>query len=141
MGLNLSNRQIAHELDINEDDAQQFTRQLRQGVVAAATTPCRSWHGGGRGGVSGRWAQRPTCRDTKMGHVGRRRRRKGRRGRGIAATDRPPTLDMIARGGQCFLRLCSNVQQTTIQPWITKVIQQGSTVNTDEHSIYARLPA
>ena len=48
---------------------------------------------------------------------------------------------MIARGGQCFLHLCNNVQQTTIQPWITQVIQQGSTVNTDEYSIYARLPA
>ena len=48
---------------------------------------------------------------------------------------------MISRGGQCFLRLCSNVRQTTIQPWITKVIQQRSTVNTDEYSIYARLPA
>ena len=50
-------------------------------------------------------------------------------------------LGMIARGGQCFLRLCSSVQQTTIYPWITLVIQQGSTVNTDEYSIYARLPA
>ena len=39
MGLNLSNRQIAHELGINEDDAQHLTRQLRQGVVAAAATP------------------------------------------------------------------------------------------------------
>ena len=27
-GLNLSNRQIAHELGINEDDAQQMTQQL-----------------------------------------------------------------------------------------------------------------
>jgi transposase len=47
---------------------------------------------------------------------------------------------MIARGGPCFLRLCSYVQQTTVQPWTTRVIQQGSTVNTDEYSIYARLP-
>ena len=39
MGLNLSHRQIAHELGINEDDAQGLTRQLREGVVAAATTP------------------------------------------------------------------------------------------------------
>ncbi|WP_407542883.1 hypothetical protein Q0M94_24720 (plasmid) [Deinococcus radiomollis] len=42
MGLNLSNRQIAHELGIIFVDAQQLTRltrQLRQGVVAAATTP------------------------------------------------------------------------------------------------------
>lgn len=39
MGLNLSNRQIAHLLGINEDDAQQMTQPLRQGVVAASSTP------------------------------------------------------------------------------------------------------
>ena len=33
MGLNLSNRQIAQELDLNTADVQQMTRQLRQGVV------------------------------------------------------------------------------------------------------------
>ncbi|WP_407543022.1 hypothetical protein Q0M94_25480 (plasmid) [Deinococcus radiomollis] len=37
--LNLINSQIAHELDINEDDAQGLTRQLRQGVMAVAATP------------------------------------------------------------------------------------------------------
>ncbi len=35
MGLNLSNRQSAHELGINEDDAQGLIRRLRQGVAAA----------------------------------------------------------------------------------------------------------
>ena len=39
MGLNLSNRQIAHELGLNEDDAQDMTRSLRQGVVDASTMP------------------------------------------------------------------------------------------------------
>jgi hypothetical protein len=34
MGLNLSNQQIAAELDLNKDDVQQMTTQLRQGVVA-----------------------------------------------------------------------------------------------------------
>lgn len=34
MGLNLSNTQIAHELDLNEDDIQQMTQQLRSGIVA-----------------------------------------------------------------------------------------------------------
>jgi hypothetical protein len=34
MGLNLSNRQIAAELGLNEDDVQQMTSQLREGVVA-----------------------------------------------------------------------------------------------------------
>lgn len=35
----ISNRQIAHELGLNEDDAQDMTRSLRQGVVEASTTP------------------------------------------------------------------------------------------------------
>jgi len=33
MGLNLSNRQIAQELDLDEDDVQVITSQLRQGIV------------------------------------------------------------------------------------------------------------
>jgi hypothetical protein len=33
MGLNLSNRQIAQELDLNEGDVQTMTAQLRQGLV------------------------------------------------------------------------------------------------------------
>ncbi len=34
MGLNLSNEQIAQELDLNPDDAQKMAGQLREGVVA-----------------------------------------------------------------------------------------------------------
>jgi transposase-like protein len=34
MGLNLSNRQIAQELDLNDDDVQAMTEQLRSGLVA-----------------------------------------------------------------------------------------------------------
>ena len=33
MGLNLSNRQIAYELDLNKDDAQNMVSQLRSGIV------------------------------------------------------------------------------------------------------------
>lgn len=33
-GLNLSNRQIAHELDLDEDSAQKMATQLRKGIVA-----------------------------------------------------------------------------------------------------------
>jgi transposase-like protein len=33
MGLNLSNQQIAEELDINRDDVHQMTTQLREGIV------------------------------------------------------------------------------------------------------------
>ena len=41
-GLNLSNRQIAHELGLNEDNAQSMTQHLRRGVVEASTTPTLS---------------------------------------------------------------------------------------------------
>ncbi len=33
MGLNISNQQIAEELDINKDDVQQMASQLREGIV------------------------------------------------------------------------------------------------------------
>ena len=33
MGLNLSNQQIAEELDLSKDDVHQMTTQLRQGIV------------------------------------------------------------------------------------------------------------
>ena len=33
MGLNLSNRQIAHELDLNKDDTQRMASLLRSGIV------------------------------------------------------------------------------------------------------------
>jgi hypothetical protein len=33
MGLNLSNRQIASELNLNKDDVQKMATQLREGVV------------------------------------------------------------------------------------------------------------
>ncbi len=33
MGLNLSNQQIAQELDLNKDDVQQMTAQLRTGII------------------------------------------------------------------------------------------------------------
>jgi transposase-like protein len=39
MGLNLSNQQIAKELDLTPSDAHQMTCQLRQGIVAEKPTP------------------------------------------------------------------------------------------------------
>jgi transposase-like protein len=38
MGVNLSNEQIAHELDVNRSDVQQMTTQLRQGIVKKSQT-------------------------------------------------------------------------------------------------------
>ncbi len=38
MGLNLSNRQIAQELELDKDDVQAMTTQLRQGIVDGQPT-------------------------------------------------------------------------------------------------------
>ena len=38
MGINLSNEQIAQELDLNKDDVHQMTSQLREGVVSRKPT-------------------------------------------------------------------------------------------------------
>jgi transposase-like protein len=42
MGLNLSNAQIAQELDLNKDDVHHMTTQLRQGIVAKTPSPTLS---------------------------------------------------------------------------------------------------
>ncbi len=39
MGLNLSNRQIAKELELNESDVQNMTTQLREGVTKKKPKP------------------------------------------------------------------------------------------------------
>lgn len=64
---------------------------------------------------------------------------KGKRGRGTAATDKPPIFGAIERGGQVVLRVLDNVRQITIEPIIKKFIAPGACVNTDEYDIYARL--
>jgi len=61
---------------------------------------------------------------------------KGPRGRGTAATDKPPIFGMIQRGGRLVMRVLDNVRQVTIQPIIEKFIKPGTLVNTDEYDIY-----
>jgi len=39
MGLNLSNRQIAQELDLDESDVHQMTSRLREGIVEKTASP------------------------------------------------------------------------------------------------------
>jgi transposase len=55
--------------------------------------------------------------------------------------EKPAILGLIQRGGQVVLKMLANVQQATIQPIITKVVNAGATVFTDEYDIYARLPS
>jgi transposase-like protein len=75
----------------------------------------------------------------KKGRQGRRRRLKGERGRGTLDKEKPPILGLIQRGGEVVLRMLPNVQQATIAPIITKTVNPGTLIYTDEYDIYARL--
>jgi transposase-like protein len=75
----------------------------------------------------------------KSSREGRRRRLKGKRGRGTAASDKPPVFGMVQRGGQVVLRMLSDVQQKTIQPVIEATVAPGTLIFTDEYIIYNRL--
>lgn len=73
------------------------------------------------------------------GREGRRRRLKGAPGRGTAATDKPPVLGMIQRGGLVVLHMLENVKMKTIEPFIKRAIAEDSLIYTDEYNIYGRL--
>ena len=139
MGLNVSNRQIAQELDLNESDVQEMTSLLRRGVVKRrpvvsleGEVECDevyviAGHKGRSDGIRGRKA--------------RRNRLKGARGRGTLAKEKPPIFGMIQRGGEVRIMMLDNVQQQTIAPLLQTTITAGSTVYTDEYNIYGRLPS
>jgi transposase-like protein len=118
MGVNLSNRQIAHELDLCESDVQAMV--LRHGIVAKTPEVVLSGDvefdelyvvAGHKGNPE---AVRAKGRD------GRRNRLKGNRGRGTLEKEKPPIFGMIERGGQVVIRMLANVQQKTIHPIIEK---------------------
>lgn len=140
MGLNLSNLQIAQELDLNKDDCQKMTSALRNGINKKKPhvhledeVECDEVYV-----IAGHKGYPDVVRS--LGRKGRRNRLKGARGRGTLEKEKPPIFGMIQRGGEVVIRMLENVQQKTIQPLITTTIANGSTVFTDEYDIYHRLP-
>ena len=141
LGLNLSNRQIARELDLSVSDVQVMTEQLRAGLVAKIPPVTLdgdvevdevyivAGHKGNPAAVA------------KKSRPGRRRRLKGAPGRGTLEKEKPPVLGLIQRGGDIVLQMLDNVRQTTIQPIIEATITAGALIHTDEYVIYARLRA
>src|SRR3954470_17683144 len=105
MGVNLSNRQIAHELC--ESDVQAMV--LRHGIVAK--TPDVVLSGDVEFDelyvVAGHKGKPEAVR--AKGREGRRNRLKG--GRGTLEKEKPPIFGMIERGGQVVIRMLANVQQ------------------------------
>lgn len=139
MGLNLSNRQIAQELDLNPTDVHEMTTFLRQAFHAQRQPPILE----GKVEfdevyiVAGHKGQPAAVQSA--GRPSRRNRLKAQRGRGTLATEKPPVFGMIQRTGQLILEMLPNVQMKTIQPLIQAHVQPGTLIYTDDYNIYARL--
>ena len=139
MGLNLSNHQIGNELDLNKDDTQQMTSQLRSDIVEKKPEVIlekeveldEMYLVAGFKGQPLKVAQKQ--------RKGRRRRLRGKPGRGTAAQEKPPIFGMMQRGGEVVIKMLDNVQQLTIKPLIQKAVALGTLIFTDEYNIYQRL--
>ena len=138
MGLNLSNRQIAQELNLAASDGQAMAEQLRGGIVQrrskgrmSGVVECDEVY------VVAGHKGRP---DQIKGRAPRRRRLQGTPGRGTLEKEKPPIFGMIERGGEVRIVMLENVQQPTIRPLIEATIEPGTVVNTDEYVIYDALP-
>jgi transposase-like protein len=64
---------------------------------------------------------------------------RGKRGRGTSSDEKNPVLGLVERGGLVRLQVLDNVQKQTIMPIITTCVSAGSTMYTDEYSIYNSL--
>ncbi|MFZ1643458.1 MAG: IS1595 family transposase [Candidatus Contendobacter sp.] len=138
MGLNVSNRQIAEELNLNESDGQAMAEALRGGIIQrrskvrmSGVVECDAVY------VVAGHKGRP---DRIQGRAPRCRRLQGAPGRGTLEKEKPPIFGMIERGGEVRIVMLENVQQKTIRPLIEATIEPGTVVNTDEYVIYAALP-
>jgi transposase-like protein len=139
MGINLSNSQIAAELDLDVDVAQTMTMALRRdiydrkpgckltGVVECDEVYVKAGHKGHPEAVR------------RKNRQGRRRGLKGAPGRGTLEKEKPPVLGIIQRSGDVAIFMLPDVQRKTIEPILRSVIEPGSLVNTDEYIIYGKL--
>lgn len=137
MGLNISNEQIAKELDLDQSDVQEMTSQLREGVVQKK--PQTTLQGEVEFDevylIAGHKGNSEAVQ--RKGRSGRRNRLRGAWGRGTK--EKPPVFGMIQRGGEVVINLLDNVRQSSIKPLITKTLTPGAMVYTDEYAIYGRL--
>jgi transposase-like protein len=139
LGLNLSNQQIAAELDLNQADVQRLTEQLREGIVQRQPQVILAGEveGDEADVIAGHKGQPDAVK--KKGRIGRRRRLKAKAGRGTLAKEKPPIFGMIQSGGEVVLRMLSNVKPATIAPVIQDTIVPRTLIDTDEYRIDARL--
>jgi len=139
LGLNLSNSQIAQELNLAKSTAQDIATSLRKSIlnnkpkvkIKNEAEIDEVYVVAGHKGNSE--AVKAKDRDPRV------RRLKGARGRGTAENDKVPIVGVIQRNGSVVIEMFPNVQQKTIKPFITENIEKNTLIFTDEYNIYNRL--
>ena len=105
MGLNLSNKQIAKELDLSVEGVQKMTTRLREGVTERESqTILREEVECDEVCITAGHKGNPEAVERK----GRRNRLKGARGRGTPEKEKPPVMGMIQRGGEVVIQMLAD---------------------------------
>ena len=136
MALNVSNNQIAQELDLCASDADHMTTVLWNGVVDQKPEVILD----GKVEfdeayiVAGHKGHHEASKN--LDRPARKRRLKGAPVRGTLEKDKPPLQGMIERGGQVIINMLLNLKKVTIEPFIKKHVTPQSQVYTDEYNIY-----
>ncbi len=149
MKLGLSNKQIADELGIEENTARRICNLIRGSMffqnclqkLSGTVEIDEVYQTAGSKG-NGR-NTRNTREDNKSKgirkNLGRKPRKRGLKikGRGSYDKDKPPVMGMTEReSGTIHLEVTMNVKQDTVKPIVEHHIEKGSTVYTDEYSVY-----
>lgn len=146
MKLGLSNQQIAYELGIEENTARRMCNLMRGSMffqnclqkLSGTVEMDEAYQTAGNKG-NGRNTREGNTSKGIMKNLGRKPRKRGLKikGRGSYSKDKPPVIGMTEReSGTIHLEVTMNVKQDTLKPLTERHIKKGSTVYTDEYSVY-----
>lgn len=146
MKLGLSNKQIAEELDIEENTARRMCNLMRGSMffqnclqkLSGTVEVDEVYQTAGSKG-NGRSMREGNKSKGIRRNLGRNPRKRGLKikGRGSYRKDKPPVIGMAERkSGTIHLDVTMDVKQDTMKPIVERHIEKGSKVYTDEYSVY-----
>jgi transposase-like protein len=146
MKLGLSNKQIAEELDIEENTARRMCNLMRGSMffqnclqkLSGTVEVDEVYQTAGSKG-NGRSIREGNKSKGIRKNLGRNPRKRGLKikGRGSYRKDKPPVIGMVERkSGTIHLDVTLDVKQDTMKPIVERHIEKGSKVYTDEYSVY-----
>lgn len=146
MKLGLSIKQISEELDVEENTASRMCNLIRGSMffqnclqkLSGTIEIDEVYQTAGSKG-NGRNNSKGNKSKGIRKNLGREPRKRGLKvkGRGSYEKDKPPVIGMIEReSGTLHLEVTMDVKRDTLKPIVLRHIEKGSTVYTDEYSVY-----